>query len=123
MFALCLAHLSEVDACYDLIEQGRAFQRKQGFVQWTSEYPQREHVAADIEAGRGYVLRDESGCIAGYIALTSAENPPTTPSKDNGVPRSRAESCTVWPSVPITADKAWAGYFCVNVNEFVKKKA
>ena len=69
MFALCLAHLSEVDACYDLIEQGRAFQRKQGFVQWTSEYPQREHVAADIEAGRGYVLRDESGCIAGYICI------------------------------------------------------
>lgn len=75
MFALCLAHLSEVDACYDLIEQGRAFQRKQGFVQWTSEYPQREHVAADIEAGRGYVLRDESGCIAGYICIDFGGEP------------------------------------------------
>lgn len=39
MFALFPAQLSEVDACYDLIDQGRAFQRKQGFVQWTSDYP------------------------------------------------------------------------------------
>ena len=119
MFALFPAQLSEVDVCYALIDQGRAFQRKQGFVQWTDDYPQREHVADDIETGKGYALKDE----AATSALISAENPPTTPSKDNGVPRSRAESCTVWPSVPITADKAWAGYFCVNVNESVRKKA
>ena len=44
-------------------------------MQWTSEYPQREHVAADIEAGRGYVLRDESGCIAGYICIDFGGEP------------------------------------------------
>ena len=60
MFALFPAQLSEVDVCYALIDQGRAFQRKQGFVQWTDDYPQREHVAGDIEAGKGYALKDEA---------------------------------------------------------------
>lgn len=75
MFALFPAQLSEVDACYDLIDQGREFQRKQGFVQWTSDYPQREHVASDIEAGRGYALKDESGHVAGYICIDFGGEP------------------------------------------------
>ena len=75
MFALFPAQLSEVDACYDLIDQGRAFQRKQGFVQWTPDYPQREHVASDIEAGRGYALKDESGHVAGYICIDFGGEP------------------------------------------------
>ena len=69
MFMLSAAGLSEIDACYELIEQGRAFQREQGFVQWTEAYPQRSHIQADIEAGRGYVLKNEEGAVAGYICI------------------------------------------------------
>ena len=32
-------------------------------------------MAADIEAGRGYVLKDESGCIAGYICIDFGGEP------------------------------------------------
>ena len=75
MFALFPAQLSEVDVCYALIDQGRAFQRKQGFVQWTDDYPQREHVADDIETGKGYALKDEAGRIAGYICIDFGGEP------------------------------------------------
>lgn len=75
MFALFPAQLSEVDVCYVLIDKGRAFQRKQGFVQWTDDYPQREHVADDIETGKGYALKDEAGRIAGYICIDFGGEP------------------------------------------------
>ena len=75
MFALFPAQLSEVDVCYALIDQGRAFQRKQGFVQWTDDYPQREHVADDIKTGKGYALKDEAGRIAGYICIDFGGEP------------------------------------------------
>ena len=75
MFALFPAQLSEVDVCYALIDKGRAFQRKQGFVQWTDDYPQREHVADDIETGKGYALKDEAGRIAGYICIDFGGEP------------------------------------------------
>lgn len=123
MFALFPAQLSEVDACYDLIDQGRAFQRKQGFVQWTPDYPQREHVAADIEARMGYALKDEAGRIAGYICIDFGGEPAYDAIKGQWRSKEPSGVCTVWLSVPTIADRGWAAYFCLNVNGSVKKRA
>lgn len=75
MFTLSAASLPEADACFALIEQGREFQREQGFVQWTESYPQLAHIRADIEAGMGYVLKNEQGVIAGYVCIDFSGEP------------------------------------------------
>lgn len=33
------ANTSELNDCYDILDSGREFQKKQGFVQWDNEYP------------------------------------------------------------------------------------
>ena len=48
MFTLCLAHLSEVDACYDLIEQGRAFQRRIAFQESQTFFCKTKDVFASL---------------------------------------------------------------------------
>lgn len=68
MNTLELAKMEELDACAALMEEGRAFQRQQGFVQWTPDYPNRETVREDIETGKGYVLKVD-GQIAGYLCV------------------------------------------------------
>lgn len=74
MLTLELAKSQELDICYDMVDQGRRFQREQGFVQWTDDYPDRESVRQDIETGRGYVLR-EDGRIAGYMCVDFGGDP------------------------------------------------
>ena len=52
--------------CAALMDEGRAFQRQRGFVQWTEDYPNRDTVKADIHRQKGYVLKS-GGDIAGYL--------------------------------------------------------
>ncbi len=75
MFRLVLARPEEDLACYALIEEGRAFQKKQGFVQWTDTYPLLADIRKDIEQGVGYALKNEEGVIAGYIGIDFAGEP------------------------------------------------
>ena len=60
------AGMEELAVCAALMDEGRAFQRQQGFVQWTEDHPNRDTVKADIRRQKGYVLRS-GGEIAGYV--------------------------------------------------------
>ena len=69
MIVLERAVISELDECYAIVDSGRRFQREQGFVQWTDDYPDFDTVKDDIMTGRGYVLKD-GGELAGYMFIT-----------------------------------------------------
>ena len=49
-----------------ILQAGRAFQQAQGFIQWTEDYPNRNTVLEDLQAGKGYALLVD-GRIAGYM--------------------------------------------------------
>lgn len=65
---------SELDACYEILDEGREFQKKQGFLQWTESYPTKDNVREDIEVGIGYSVKVD-GNVAGYLCLTEEEEP------------------------------------------------
>ena len=52
-----------------IIDDGRAFQRAQGFVQWTDDTPNIGSIRADIASGHGYALTAD-GVLAGYLCLS-----------------------------------------------------
>ena len=66
--ALEPARPEELETCYAIIDSGREFQKEQGFVQWTEDYPSREIILADIERGKGFVLKAE-GRLAAYLCI------------------------------------------------------
>ena len=68
MNSLELAQLEECDICYHIIDIGRNFQREQGFVQWTDDYPNRDTIIDDIKSKKGYVVKID-GVIAGYMCI------------------------------------------------------
>ncbi|MCI6040106.1 MAG: GNAT family N-acetyltransferase [Clostridiales bacterium] len=68
MNTLEAARPNELDACWAIIREGRAFQNEQGFVQWTEDYPNRETLRQDIEEGKGFVLKVD-GTIAAYMCV------------------------------------------------------
>ena len=67
---LCLepARPEELDRYCAVIQAGRDFQREQGFVQWTEDYPNTDTVRADVRARKGYVIRFD-GAIAAYLCI------------------------------------------------------
>lgn len=81
MTRLVAAQMKECDICNDIINMGRNFQKEQGFVQWTDEYPNKETIINDINSKTGYVLKIEdtldrpccplstAGIIAGYMCI------------------------------------------------------
>lgn len=62
------AIISESDECYKILDEGRKFQKAQGFTQWTDAYPNRETVKIDVEESVGYAIKVD-GKIAGYCCL------------------------------------------------------
>ncbi|WP_127058497.1 GNAT family N-acetyltransferase [Veillonella ratti] len=68
MYSLELANSKELEVCYEIIEEGRAFQKEQGFVQWTEAYPNRDTIEADIEKKKGYVIKADKD-ILGYMCV------------------------------------------------------
>ncbi|MBE6079519.1 MAG: GNAT family N-acetyltransferase [Veillonella sp.] len=68
MYSLELANSKELEVCYEIIEEGRAFQKEQGFVQWTEAYPNRDTIEADIEKKKGYVIKADKD-ILGYMCI------------------------------------------------------
>ena len=67
------AEITDMDALLDILEQAKAYLRESGVDQWQEGYPNREALAADIEAGRGWLFECvDNGEIAGYecVAMT-----------------------------------------------------
>lgn len=62
------ARPEEAERCSVIINDGRAFQKAQGFEQWTDDYPNLDTIKEDIKNGKGYVLRDKD-CIAAYMCI------------------------------------------------------
>lgn len=69
-----LARQHDLDACLRVIDDGRRFQREQGFMQWPDDYPNRDILCADIAAQTGFVIK-ANGVIAGYLCLDFAGEP------------------------------------------------
>ena len=67
-YSLELAELKDVSVCYEIIEDGRAFQQEQGFIQWTEKYPNRDTIVEDIQRQKGYVLKSDQD-ILGYMLI------------------------------------------------------
>ena len=74
MYTLELAAMKDLSICCDIIEEGRKFQREQGFEQWTESYPNRDTIREDIESRKGYVIRSD-GDIAGYLCIDFSGEP------------------------------------------------
>lgn len=68
MTQLVLAQLEDVSVCAEILDSGRAFQRQQGFIQWSDHYPNADSIRQDIRSGNGYVLKID-GCIAAYLYI------------------------------------------------------
>lgn len=68
MYTLEPAREADILRCGEILDEGRAFQRAQGFVQWTEDYPNTDTVRADVRARKGYVIRS-GGAIAAYLCV------------------------------------------------------
>lgn len=68
MNTLEVAQRKDCDVCTDIMNMGREFQREQGFVQWTNDYPNRNTIGNDINKKTGYVVKID-GVIAGYMCI------------------------------------------------------
>ena len=64
----------ELDVCFDIICEGRAFQQEQGFVQWTHAYPGKDLIREDLKAGEGYLYKMD-GQPAGYMYISFDGDP------------------------------------------------
>ena len=68
MYLLELAQAQNATECYRIIDEGRMFQKEQGFIQWTDDYPNEQTILDDIVAEKGYILTSDHR-IAGYICI------------------------------------------------------
>lgn len=68
MTTLEVAQQEDCNVCNDIINMGREFQREQGFVQWTDDYPNKNTIWNDIKSKTGYVVKID-GVIAGYMCI------------------------------------------------------
>lgn len=68
MVVLEPAQTEEAERCMDIINQGKEFQREQGFTQWTEDYPNLDTIRNDIQNRKGYVLKKDDR-IVGYLYI------------------------------------------------------
>lgn len=59
---------ADLPACMEILDSGRAFQRRQGFTQWLDGYPAKSDVLRDIETKGAYLLTVD-GTPAGYVYI------------------------------------------------------
>lgn len=62
------AQMKEIEICMEIIHEGRRFQKEQGFLQWTEDYPNIDTIRSDIQNSKGYVLKMDNR-IAGYMCI------------------------------------------------------
>ena len=60
---------TEIDRCWEIIQEARQYLKDQGIDQWQNEYPDRNSVAGDVMKGNGYVIT-ENGRIIGYACIS-----------------------------------------------------
>lgn len=68
MVVLELAKEKEGKLCLEILADGRAFQREQGFVQWGDNYPNADTVRCDIEKNIAHLILVD-GEPAGYLCI------------------------------------------------------
>ena len=68
------ARRSEAEACYQCIEDARAYHKSLGFEQWHPDYPTRQTILDDIAQGIGYAFVDERG-VLGYCCIIIGDEP------------------------------------------------
>lgn len=68
MISLVPATTETLDIAWQFVDSARAFQRAQGFVQWKDDSPNRDTIAADIAAGKGFLLVEDDVPL-GYAYL------------------------------------------------------
>lgn len=68
MYLLELAQPKDVAKCYAIIKAAKEFQREQGFIQWTDDYPNESTIRNDIKTNKGYVITVDND-IAGYMCV------------------------------------------------------
>ena len=69
------AEPGDLEALVSLYAEARATIALLGIDQWQDGYPGEAVIAADIETGRGRVVEDENGELAGVFALCEGEDP------------------------------------------------
>ncbi len=74
MLTLRQAKPEELSLCVEILRSGRAFQRQQGFTQWTDDFPDPNVIAEDIRLGCGYLLLKD-GAVAGYQYISLDGDP------------------------------------------------
>ena len=74
MFTLKKATMQDHPIACTFLSQARAYQRAQGFVQWTDNNPNEQTLAADIAAGKGYLLCQADTPI-GYVYIDLTGEP------------------------------------------------
>ena len=57
-----------------VIKGAKEFQKEQGFIQWTDEYPNESTIIEDIRDKKGYVIKDGNK-IAGYMCIDFSGEP------------------------------------------------
>lgn len=59
----------DIDRDWEIIREARQFLRDRGVDQWQKEYPNRDSVEQDVNAGNGYVITHE-GRIVCYACIS-----------------------------------------------------
>ena len=62
------AKINDLEICMKILNDGKMFQREQGFIQWDDDYPTVNLIKGDIENQKGYVVKSD-GKIAGYMCI------------------------------------------------------
>ncbi|MGI6027801.1 MAG: GNAT family N-acetyltransferase [Candidatus Heteroscillospira sp.] len=68
MNILVSAQEKDIEICSAILESAKAFQREQGFVQWTDDYPNIDVIRDDVKNSKGYVVKSGEK-IAGYMCI------------------------------------------------------
>ena len=73
MLKLRPADTDDYDTIKLFFDEGRAFQRSLGFVQWKDNYPSRDVIFEDIRLKRGYVI-EHDGIDIGYAVVDFSDS-------------------------------------------------
>ena len=74
MFTLQRATMQDHPIACQFLDEARAYQRAQGFVQWTDTTPNHDTLAADIGVGKGYLFYEGNTPI-GYVYIDFTGEP------------------------------------------------
>lgn len=74
MYRLEPAKLNDIAVCSQIIDDARNFQREQGFIQWSDDYPDKNTIRSDIQNRKGHVIKAGND-IAGYMCIDFSGEP------------------------------------------------